>query len=67
MEHRKPQKKTGNLKDDALFLLNDEIQSKNYEHIENIKVDGKYEKTIIECKKWRSLIKIVVGSNIIVL
>ena len=26
-----PQKTTGSLKDDALFLLNDEIQSKNDE------------------------------------
>ena len=33
-----PQNNTaGNLKDDALFLLNDEIQSKNDEQIEKIR------------------------------
>ena len=30
-------------------------------------MDGKYEKTVIECKKWRSLIEKVVGSNISIL
>ena len=31
------------------------------------KVGGKYEKTVIECNKWRSLIKKYVGRNITVL
>ena len=40
-----PQNKyTGNLKDDDLFLFNDEIKSKNDEQIEKNKVDGRYEK-----------------------
>ena len=30
-------------------------------------MDGKYEKTFIECNKWRSLIKRVVGRNVKVL
>ena len=38
------QKQSGDLKNDALFLLNDEIQSKNDEQIEKNNVDGKYEK-----------------------
>ena len=38
-----PQKDTtGNLKDDALFLLNYEIQSNNDEQILKNRVDGKY-------------------------
>ena len=39
-----PQKKTGNLKDDAFLLLNYEIQSNNDEQIEKNEVYGKYEK-----------------------
>ena len=31
------------------------------------KVNGRYGKTVIECKKWRSLIKKVVDGNITVL
>ena len=46
-----------NLKDDAVFLLNDEEQSKNDQQIETNKVDVKCEKTVIECRKWRCLIK----------
>ena len=30
-------------------------------------MDGKYEKNVIECKKWRSFIKICIGRNITVL
>ena len=30
-------------------------------------MDGKYEKTVIKCKKWRSLMKEVVDRNIVVL
>ena len=47
-----------------MFLLNDQEQSKNYQHTEKNKVDGRYEKTSIECKKWRSLIKKVADRNI---
>ena len=39
-----PQKSTGNLKYNALFLLNYEIQSKNDEQIEKNKFNCKYEK-----------------------
>ena len=60
-------KSTGNLKYDTLFLLNYEIQSKNDELIEKNKVDGKYEKSVIQCDKGCSLIKRVVGRNITVL
>ena len=43
-----PQKHTiENLKYDALFLLNDKIQSKNDEQNEKNRVDRKYLKTII--------------------
>ena len=30
-------------------------------------MDGKYEKTVVECNKWRSLIKRLVGKNIKIL
>ena len=30
-------------------------------------MDGRYLKTVIECKKWRSFIKTVIGKNITVL
>ena len=49
-------KKNGNMKDYAVFLLNDEEKSKNYQQIEKNNADGKYERTVIVCKKWRSLI-----------
>ena len=51
------------MEDDALSLLNDNIHSNNDKHIEK-KVDGEYEKTVIECNKWCSLNKRVVGRNI---
>ena len=35
-----PQNKSGNLKEDAVFLLNDEEQSYNDQQIEKNKVDG---------------------------
>ena len=40
---------------------------RNDENIERYMLDGKCEKTVIECNKWRSLIKIVVGGNITIL
>ena len=51
-----PQNPTGNVKDDAVSLLNDEEQSKNDQQIEKNMLDGKYEKNVIECKKCHSLI-----------
>ena len=54
------------MKDDALFLLNDEIQSNNDEQIEKNKADGEYEKTVLECNTWSSFIKSLVGRNITV-
>ena len=56
-----------NLKDDAVFLLNDEEKIKNDQKIEKNKVDGRYENTAIEFKKWSSLIKKFVDRNIKVL
>ena len=65
MQPPPPQKKTtGNLEYDSLFLLYDEKKYKNYQQIKKNKVDGKYEKTVIEYKKWRILIKSVFGRNI---
>ena len=59
-----PQNKSaGNLKDDALFLLNDDIQSKNDEHIEKNKVDGKYEKLSSNVRNGAFLLKeLLVGT-----
>ena len=54
------------MKDDAFFLLNYEIQSKNDEQIEKIGWMGNM-KTVIGCNKWFSFIKRVVGRNIKVL
>ena len=49
-----------------MFLLNDEMQSKNDEQIEKNIVDRKYEKTVIGNNKWGNLVKIIVGRNITV-
>ena len=65
-EEPSPKTIIGNVKDDALFLLNDETQSNNDEQNEK-EVDRKYEKTVLECDKWCSLVKRLVGSNIRVL
>ena len=62
-----PQNKSGNLKEDAVFLLNDEEQSYNDQQIEKNKVDGGNKKTVMECKKWLILIKEVIDRNITVL
>ena len=43
-EETPPKNPTGFLKDDASFLLNDEIKSKNDEQIEKNKVDGRKKK-----------------------
>ena len=58
---------TGNLKYDALFLFNDEIQSKNDE--QNFEKYGRYEvlKTVLDCNKFRTLIKRLFGLKINVL
>ena len=47
--------------------MNDEIQSKNDEQNEKNRVDSKYEKTLLEWNKWRSLVKIIFGRNIKIL
>ena len=60
-------KKIRKLKGDSVFLLNgveinlhDKPMGKDMEKY-------KYEQAVSECKKWRSLIKTVIGRNITVL
>ena len=55
------------MKDDSLFLINYVKTILNDKLIGKYMEKQKYEQAISECKKWRSLIKTVVGRNITVL
>ena len=60
-------KKIVKLKDYYVFLLNDAESTFHDKPIYINMQKRKYEKYVSECKKWRSLIKTVVGRNITVL
>ena len=61
------QNNIGKLKDDSMFLLNVMRRTLYYELIEKNSEERKYEKSVSECNKWRSLIKTIVGKNTTVL
>ena len=57
----------GQLKDDSVFLLNELEIALNDKPIEKYIQKHKYEQSVSDCKKCRSLIKTVVGRNITVI
>ena len=54
----------GQLKDDSTFLLNEVESNFNDKPIEKYKEKQRYEQAVSECKKWYSLIKIVLGRKL---
>ena len=55
------------MKDDYVFLLSDAYIILHYKPVEKDMEKRIHEKSVSECKIWRSLIKTTVGRNITVL